>query len=103
MAVVGPPELSDRETIRKVARWSDPERLIASPSSGRVNRPANYVPSLIEEVEEQAWTLVVVAGNFRIAHRNGLPPQRKESIMLDLDRRIREEIIIIIDRARPVR
>jgi len=38
---------------------------------------------------------VVVAGNFRIAHRNGLPPQRKESSMLVLDRRIREEIIII--------
>jgi len=37
----------------------------------------------------------MVAGNFRFAHRNGLPPQSKESSMLVLDRRIHEEIIII--------
>ena len=38
---------------------------------------------------------MTLAGTFRIAHRNGLPPQRKESSMLVLDRRIREEILII--------
>jgi carbon storage regulator CsrA len=38
---------------------------------------------------------VVVAGNFRLAHRNGFLPQRKESIMLSLTRRIHEEILII--------
>jgi len=42
------PELSDRETIRKVARRLDPERLIAYPVSTRVNRPANDDPKLIE-------------------------------------------------------
>ena len=42
------PELSDRETIRKVARRLDPDRLIAYPVSTRVNRPANDDPELIE-------------------------------------------------------
>ena len=45
------PELSDRDTIRKVARRLDPERLIAYPVSTRVNRPANADPGLIEQVE----------------------------------------------------
>ena len=45
------PELSDRETIRKVARRLNPDRLIAYPVSPRVNLPANDDPSLIEEVE----------------------------------------------------
>jgi len=42
------PKLSDRETIRKVARRLDPARLIAYPVSTRVNRPANDDPGLIE-------------------------------------------------------
>ena len=46
------PELSDRETIRKVARRLDPDRLIAYPVSTRVNRPANDDPELIEPEAE---------------------------------------------------
>jgi putative SOS response-associated peptidase YedK len=45
------PELSDRDTIRKVARRLDPDRLTAYPVSSRVNRPSNDDASLIEEVE----------------------------------------------------
>ena len=45
------PELSDRETIRKVARRLDPDLLTAYRVSTKVNRPANDDPSLIEEVE----------------------------------------------------
>ena len=46
------PELSDRETIRKVARRLHPERLIAYPVSTRVNRPANDDPGLLEPIED---------------------------------------------------
>jgi len=45
------PELSDRETVRNVARRLDPNRLTAHPVSTRVNRPSNDNPELIEEVE----------------------------------------------------
>ena len=44
------PELSDRETIRKIAWRLVPDRLVAFPVSTRVNWPANDDPSLIEEV-----------------------------------------------------
>ena len=42
------PKLSDRETIRKVARRLNPDRLIAYPVSTLVNRPANDDEGLIE-------------------------------------------------------
>jgi putative SOS response-associated peptidase YedK len=45
------PELSDRETIRKVARRLDPKRLTTYPVSTKVNRPENDGPSLIEEIQ----------------------------------------------------
>jgi putative SOS response-associated peptidase YedK len=45
------PGLSDRETIRRVARRLDPKRLIAYPVATKVNRPENDEPSLIEAVE----------------------------------------------------
>jgi len=45
------PELSDRDTIRKVARRLDPDRLMAYPVSTSVNSPANDDLSLTEEVE----------------------------------------------------
>ena len=45
------PELSDRETIRKVARRLNPDRLTAYSVSTRVNRPENDGPALIEAVE----------------------------------------------------
>jgi putative SOS response-associated peptidase YedK len=46
------PELSDRDTIRKVARRLDPDRLIACPVSTRVNRPANDDPGLLEPIDD---------------------------------------------------
>jgi putative SOS response-associated peptidase YedK len=46
------PELSERDTIRKVARRLDPERLIAYPVSTRVNRPANDDPGLLEPIDD---------------------------------------------------
>ena len=42
------PELSDRDTIRKIAWRLDPDRLIAYPVSTRVNRPANDDPGPIK-------------------------------------------------------
>ncbi|WP_043739802.1 hypothetical protein [Thioalkalivibrio nitratireducens] len=44
------PGLSDRETLRNVARRLDAERLVAYPVSIRVNRPANDDPALLEPV-----------------------------------------------------
>jgi putative SOS response-associated peptidase YedK len=46
------PELSDRDTIRKVARRLDPGRLTAHRVFTKVNRPANDDPSLIEPVDD---------------------------------------------------
>ena len=46
------PGLSDRETIRKVARRLDPDRLTAYPVSTRVNRPANDDPGLLEPIND---------------------------------------------------
>jgi putative SOS response-associated peptidase YedK len=46
------PELSERDTIRQVARRLDPERLIAYPVSTRVNRPANDDPGLLEPIDD---------------------------------------------------
>jgi putative SOS response-associated peptidase YedK len=46
------PELSDRETIRKVARRLDPDRLTAYPVSTRVNRPANDDPGLLDPLDD---------------------------------------------------
>ena len=44
------PTVSDRETIRRIARRLNPERLIACPVSTRVNRPANDGPELLEPI-----------------------------------------------------
>ncbi|AGA34815.1 protein of unknown function DUF159 [Thioalkalivibrio nitratireducens DSM 14787] len=46
------PGLSDRKTLRNVARRQDPERLVAYPVSTRVNRPANDDPALLEPVDD---------------------------------------------------
>ena len=46
------PELSDRETIRKVTRRLDPDRLIAYSVSTRVNRPSYDDPGLLEPIED---------------------------------------------------
>ena len=46
------PGLSDRETIRKVARRLDSDRLTAYPVSTRVNRPANDDPGLVEPIDD---------------------------------------------------
>lgn len=55
------PGLSDRETLRKVARRLDPNRLIAVPVSSRVNRPENDDATLLEPItdagvgEPESW------------------------------------------------
>ena len=46
------PTVSDRETIRRIARRLIPERLIAYPVSTGVNRPANDGPELLEPVDD---------------------------------------------------
>ncbi|AHE97555.1 SOS response-associated peptidase [Thioalkalivibrio paradoxus] len=46
------PGISDRETLRRVARRLDPERLVAYPVSTRVNRPANDDPGLVEPIAD---------------------------------------------------
>lgn len=50
------PAISDRETIRKVARRLNPEQLVAYPVSMRVNRPANDDPDLLEPIEAPVVT-----------------------------------------------
>lgn len=42
------PGITDRETVRKIARRLDPNCLVAYPVSTRVNRPANDDPGLLE-------------------------------------------------------
>lgn len=46
------PGMSDRETLRRVARRIDPSRLVAYPVSTRVNRPENDDPGLLDPIDE---------------------------------------------------
>lgn len=51
------PKITDRETVRAIARRLDPNRLEAYPVSARVNRPANDDAALIEPEAEPSIDL----------------------------------------------